>query len=504
MQQLQFTELDDGGRLVVVADDGTRYAVPVDDRLRAALRARPHAPTPQRTGSAATPREVQSMIRAGQTAEEVASATGWDLARVQRFEGPVLAEREHVVGLARAAAVRAQGRTDGSHTLERRVRERLQTRGVRSEEIAWDAARTEAQGPWTVLVVFSAGGRERRAAWHYAVPDRSLEALDDEARWLSEDEQALPGGLAGHPLLGTAAGTDEANDLMATMRARRQRRTATRRPRRTEGTERQDDAQDPSAGAPGAGGELVDEVLPIEDFDFDHAQQGDPPAAHSRGSAAESPSPVVAPGGEGLHDGGPHDGGPHDGNGHDGAGHGEPGHGDDATPEDPSARRRRERRRLRIPKLPAAVGGPDGSDGESEPEGTYARTADPLEVSFDEFFGTDEEDVDETGLDAEDDVDEEELDAEDLDGADAPDDDVDSLAGGRPDEEPGAQGDVSTGQHGGHEADGDAGAPAAAGGSQATADAAPEDETDAGARRKGRTSVPSWDDIMFGSGNRRR
>ena len=39
MQQLQFTELDEGGRLVVVADDGTRYAVPVDDRLRAALRA---------------------------------------------------------------------------------------------------------------------------------------------------------------------------------------------------------------------------------------------------------------------------------------------------------------------------------------------------------------------------------------------------------------------------------------------------------------------------------
>jgi hypothetical protein len=34
--------------------------------------------------------------------------------------------------------------------------------------------------------------------------------------------------------------------------------------------------------------------------------------------------------------------------------------------------------------------------------------------------------------------------------------------------------------------------------------ATPEEEGDAAAPRKGRTSVPSWDDIMFGSGNRRR
>ena len=46
MQHLHFDELDEGGRLVVAAEDGTRYAVVVDDRLRAALRPRPHAPTP--------------------------------------------------------------------------------------------------------------------------------------------------------------------------------------------------------------------------------------------------------------------------------------------------------------------------------------------------------------------------------------------------------------------------------------------------------------------------
>ena len=106
MHQLQFTELDDHGRLVLEDGTGKRYALPVDDRVRAALRPRPvRAAEPGRQEASATPREVQAMIRAGQSAQEVATATGWELARVQRFEGPVLAEREHIVGQALAVPV---------------------------------------------------------------------------------------------------------------------------------------------------------------------------------------------------------------------------------------------------------------------------------------------------------------------------------------------------------------------------------------------------------------
>ncbi|MFC6421695.1 septation protein SepH [Ornithinimicrobium tianjinense] len=459
MQQLQFDELDEGGRLVLVADDGTRYAVPVDDRLRAALRPRPHAPSPERPGGGATPREVQAMIRAGQTAQEVASATGWDLVRVQRFEGPVLAEREHVVGLAQAAAVRAQGRTDGSHRLDQRVRERLTARGVPEEEISWDAARSAPQGPWTVLVVFPAGGRERRAAWHYDVQDRSIEALDDEARWLSEDEQALPGGLAGHPLLGAATATDEANDLMATMRARRQQRGSGRRTRRV-GPDApapggrpadEDDVSPPTDDRPGprdqgrAGGGLVDEVLPLEDFEFDEQlqQAGEPPAAHPRGSAPESPSPVT------------------------------PEEDETEAPEgseDPTPLRPARRRRLRMPKLPPVVGEPAQGEEDGEPEGTFARTQhDPNEVSFEEFFGMDEEDDLEV-LDEEGDLPEEVV-AEDPDPEPDDVDEVEDVEDVEDVDEP------------------DADAPAAE-------QPAP--------KKGGRTSVPSWDDIMFGSGPKRR
>lgn len=284
MQQLQFVELDEGGRLVLTDNDGTQYAVRVDDRLRAALRPRRESPGPDEGGTSVSPRDVQAMIRAGQPAEDVATSTGWELERVRRFEGPVLAEREHVVGLAQRAPVRSSGRTDGSHTLDRRVRERLQSRGVDLTAVSWDSARGEPHGPWTVIVAFAAGGRERRAAWHYDVRARSVEALDDEARWLSEDEQALPGGLDGHPLLGAGHGEDEAAaDLMATMRERRQRRG-----RRGQSARRTED--DPGH-VPGQQ-HMPDEVLPLEDLPYDPDTMGDPPAAHPRGSAPEAASPV--------------------------------------------------------------------------------------------------------------------------------------------------------------------------------------------------------------------
>lgn len=296
-----------------------------------------------------------------------------------------------------------------------------------------------------MILAFTAGGRERRAAWRYDVRSQLVEALDDEARWLSEDEQSLPGGLQGHPLLGTSHGEDEAAaELMATMRERRQRRsrrsTTPRKP------------QDDPGHVPGQE-EMPDEVLPLEDLAYDPETMGDPPAAHPRGSAAEAAAPV-----------GPD---PYE-----------------AEPEPPSPEevqravgrapgKARRRRGLRLPDL-APAPAPEESP---ESEVTFARTRhDPQEVTFDEFFGTEEVD------------DEQELRYVDyVEPADPPDDDSAAPADpaedrrGResqssPVDEPVAEPDPS---------------------------AAAEQEASASGQRKGRTSVPSWDDIMFGSRDRR-
>lgn len=593
MQQLQFVDLDEGGRLVVASEDGERFAVLVDDRLRAALRARPTAPTPERSASSVSPRDVQAMIRAGLTAEEVASSTGWEIERVRRFEGPVIAEREHVVGLAQRAPVRSQGRTDGSHTLDRRVRERLQGRDVDLTSIAWDAARHEAHGPWTVLVAFTAGGRERRATWHYDVQGRAVEALDDEARWLSEDEQALPGGLAGNPLLAPSHGEDEAAaDLMATMRERRQRRS--RRPRK-------ETTDTPPGHVPGQQ-RMPDELLPIDDLQDDRDEADDelsaqdpsaldpstqdPPAAHPRGSAAESPAPVgpgtdnvdastlQAPGTDAPKVTDATDTGDDSDDGwkadedtaaeleldDDAAKGTKPSGAPEPAPRpERKPKRSRERRRLRMPKLPPAVGEPE--EVEHEPEGSFARTRhDPNEVSFDEFFGTDEDDLVEDGIvdlteeDLGDDAFGDATTGDDLvevtsdgdpgtdavaadavaldaavDDADVLADDAEANAAGvddatadaepaeedasevdTPDDSATSASDEGPGDElAGTPGDGESKPDSAQkrGGDRAQADApATTEKTSSPPKptppRKGRTSVPSWDDIMFGSKDR--
>ena len=95
----------DGTSLLVVTSDGEHIAVTADERLRAAIR-----DDRARLGqleidmeSSLRPREIQARIRAGESLEEVARDAGMPVERVQAFAGPVLAEREHVVGLALAA-----------------------------------------------------------------------------------------------------------------------------------------------------------------------------------------------------------------------------------------------------------------------------------------------------------------------------------------------------------------------------------------------------------------
>ena len=52
-----------------------------------------------------SPRDIQARIRGGATAAEVAELSGLPLAKVERYEGPVLAEREYVAQQARKVEV---------------------------------------------------------------------------------------------------------------------------------------------------------------------------------------------------------------------------------------------------------------------------------------------------------------------------------------------------------------------------------------------------------------
>lgn len=194
MDELTFLEVDDSGTHLVVQDpSGTRYRLEITSALAAALHQRPStsAGTSARTAAPAptamTPRDVQAMIRAGASTQQVADMSGWSTDKVSRYEAPILAEREHVAALARAVHLPSFGRGP-SPTLEKRAKERLVMRGLRPDEASWDAWRLDGN-PWAVSLSFEAGGRERRAVWHFDLISSALTPQDDEARWLSTAEE---------------------------------------------------------------------------------------------------------------------------------------------------------------------------------------------------------------------------------------------------------------------------------------------------------------------------
>lgn len=189
MSELRLVGLDDDEAGVVLqGPDGQRFTLPIDDALRAAVRRdRPLLEQVRaRATSAVPPREMQARMRAGASAQEVAEDAGVPVEVVERYEGPVLAERAWVAEQARGTRI---GHETSAPTLGDLVTDRLATRGVGPAATAWDASR-DAAGPWCVAVRFEVGGVHRSARWAFDTAGRTLRALDDEARWLSETDLA--------------------------------------------------------------------------------------------------------------------------------------------------------------------------------------------------------------------------------------------------------------------------------------------------------------------------
>lgn len=143
------------------------------------------------------PRDIQMRIRAGESAEEVAQAAGVPVERIDAFAAPVLAERSHLVGVAQAAPVRRRGEMASSRVLRTVVSERLLGQGVDADDVSWDAWK-RSDGKWVVQAAFEAVGEQRAAHFVYDLGARFSVADNDDARWLIEDRVPAPAPEPAH------------------------------------------------------------------------------------------------------------------------------------------------------------------------------------------------------------------------------------------------------------------------------------------------------------------
>lgn len=189
MQELKVIGVENGA-LVAASDDGARFRIEIDDVLQSRIR---QAQPEVHTGPKPSPREIQALIRSGLSAEEVAQVTGASVDYVRRFEGPVVAEREHMVTSALAVPVHAVIEQDSDEpvTFGLAIRDRLAKLGATGER--WASWKDEERG-WIVKLEFTADSIDHDARWGFEPRKQSLQPLNSEATTLSQQGE-LKGGL---------------------------------------------------------------------------------------------------------------------------------------------------------------------------------------------------------------------------------------------------------------------------------------------------------------------
>ncbi len=198
MQELKVVGLDlDGKRIICECDaSGEKFILRPDDRLRAAVRGDKtvsnYPKIDAEVPSVLRPKEIQAKIRSGASVEQVASAAGVDIERVERFAHPVLLERSRAAELASAAhPVLADG--PSVLTLLETVTSALVARGLDPEATGWDAWRNE-DGRWTVQLGWKAGLSDNVAHFRFTpgAHGGTVTAFDDAACELIDPDFARP------------------------------------------------------------------------------------------------------------------------------------------------------------------------------------------------------------------------------------------------------------------------------------------------------------------------
>ena len=194
MRELKVVGLDvDGKYLICENDEPTeQFKVRADDRLRDALR-REAAPPEQphldiELTDMLSPKEIQARIRAGASVEQVATASGSDIARIRRFAHPVLLERSRAAELATAAhPLLADG--PAVLTLLETISTALVGRGLNPAKLSWDSWRNE-DGRWTVQLAWQAGRSDNVAHFCFTpgAHGGTATAIDDAASELIDPD----------------------------------------------------------------------------------------------------------------------------------------------------------------------------------------------------------------------------------------------------------------------------------------------------------------------------
>ena len=192
-----------GDAIVVEAEDGEQFQLTFDDAgretLRAAVGSLPAAePEPAAApvrgragqGHPLSPREIQTRVRAGESAQDLADDSGTSMDKIMRFAYAVIEERSRVADEAR----RARARRDGDGNLVpfgETVDSRFTAASIEPQSVEWDSFR-RPDGSWVVSAAWTTDGTERIAHWAFSLTARTVLPLDQVSSDLLSDRPLRP------------------------------------------------------------------------------------------------------------------------------------------------------------------------------------------------------------------------------------------------------------------------------------------------------------------------
>jgi hypothetical protein len=249
LDHLVFTSRKTGGRgshILVIDDKLFRTLEDVVRKRRAAKSSEPARKQPAQEPKL-TPPEVQRLLRAGRSVEQVAKMAGTDVAWVERFLGPVLDERAGAIQSFQRTRLDKPRLGASGLPLGESVERNLRTRRVKltPEELdrSWDASRLNTQG-WVITLTFPFRGREQRAVWKYDPRTREAVAgnrLAGDLGWVPDGRRpvrpspATPAGAGqGRAKRASATRPKRGGSRRSPAKASTRRRTPTPKPRATQ------------------------------------------------------------------------------------------------------------------------------------------------------------------------------------------------------------------------------------------------------------------------------
>lgn len=155
------------------------------------------APADSVTESKLTPKEIQTLLRQGKTAQQVAKLAETPIGWVKRFESPILAERAGVIDAVRASRISKTRLGSSGMTVGEAITAKLREKKVDLEadafEESWNAVRRD--GHWQVSFTYHSRGKRKQARFAFDPETKEARALNTVALdlgWKSTGTAAKP------------------------------------------------------------------------------------------------------------------------------------------------------------------------------------------------------------------------------------------------------------------------------------------------------------------------